>query len=366
MTTDTQARTSRSRLPYLPRFGSARDPQPTTTDAQAKPKPAKDVRIVALRRFAMSITVLNILGLTVLGFEQAYATPVIAVLTGYIVELVLETIEARARQRPARYAGSGSTLVDFLLPAHITGLACSMLLYANSDLFPVMVAVTVAVGSKYVIRVAVNGRTRHVLNPSNFGIAVTLLLFPWVGIAPPYEFTEWAGEPFSWLIPVAILAAGTMLNGKLTRKMPLIAGWVGGFALQAVIRTSIEHTAILSALLVMTGTAFVLFTNYMITDPGTTPTRPWRQVMFGVATAAAYGLLVYLHVVFGLFFALVIVCAVRALCLAARSQWRRVPWRAKASAAPAAGPPVPALAPALLGKTVMFKSADGPGSVGHG
>jgi hypothetical protein len=61
----------------------------------------------------------------------------------------------------------------------------------------------------------------------------------------------------------------------------------------------------------MTGTVFILFTNYMITDPGTTPVRPWHQAAFGAATAAIYGLLVYSHIVFGLFFSLAIVCALR-------------------------------------------------------
>jgi hypothetical protein len=286
-------------------------------------RPPKDPRVSALRRFAVSITVLTILGLTVLGFEQAYATPVVGVLTAFAVELTLETVEARAQRRPVRFAGSPRQFADFLLPAHITGLACAMLLYANSDLWPVIFAVTVGVGSKYVIRVNIKGRPRHVLNPSNTGIVTTLLLFHWVGIAPPYQFTEWVTEPFSWLIPAAILAAGTMLNGQLTKKMPLIAGWVGGFALQAVIRTSVEHTATLSALLVMSGTAFVLFTNYMITDPGTTPARPWRQVAFGASAAATYGILVYLHVVFGLFFALTIVCWLRGLSLAAMSARQR-------------------------------------------
>ncbi|MBV8993302.1 MAG: enediyne biosynthesis protein, partial [Pseudonocardiales bacterium] len=66
---------------------------------------SKDPRISALRRFAVSITVLTILGLTVLGFEEAYATPVVAVLTACLVELTLETVEARAYRRPARYHG---------------------------------------------------------------------------------------------------------------------------------------------------------------------------------------------------------------------------------------------------------------------
>ena len=61
----------------------------------------------------------------------------------------------------------------------------------------------------------------------------------------------------------------------------------------------------------MTGVAFVLFTFYMVPDPGTTPTRPRDQVWFGAAVALTYGLLQALHVVYGLFFALAIVCCVR-------------------------------------------------------
>ena len=157
------------------------------------PEPAapKDPRISALRRFALSITVLTIVGLTVLGFEQAYVTPVVAVLAACLVELTLETIEARAQKRPVRYHGSTKQLADFLLPAYIAGLACAMLLYANSRLWPIVFAVTFAVGSKYVFRVKVKGRARHFLNPSNIGIVATLVLFPWIGIAPPYQFTEW-------------------------------------------------------------------------------------------------------------------------------------------------------------------------------
>jgi NQR2, RnfD, RnfE family len=289
----------------------------------AKPAVPKDPRISALRRFAISITVLTVLGLTVLGFEEAYVTPLVAVAAACVIELILETIEALAQQRPVRYKGSLKQLTDFLLPAYITGLACAMLLYASSELWPIVFAATVAVGSKYVLRVKVNGRSRHFLNPSNIGIVATLLLFHWVGIAPPYQFTEWVSGPFIWLIPLAILTSGTMLNAKLTNKMPLIAGWIGGFALQAVIRTSIEHTAIVSALLVMTGTVFVLFTNYMITDPGTTPVRPWHQAAFGAAAAVVYGLFVYLHVVFGLFFCLAIVCALRGAGIAVLSARRR-------------------------------------------
>ncbi|HZT57801.1 MAG TPA: hypothetical protein VFA21_04160, partial [Pyrinomonadaceae bacterium] len=45
--------------------------------------------------------------------------------------------------------------------------------------------------------------------------------------------------------------------------------------------------------------------------PATTPSRRRGQILFGAGVAAAYGFLVVCHVVFGLFFALTIVCALR-------------------------------------------------------
>jgi hypothetical protein len=61
----------------------------------------------------------------------------------------------------------------------------------------------------------------------------------------------------------------------------------------------------------MTGVAFILYTFYMVTDPATTPSSTQSQVAFGLGVAAIYGLLMVGHVVFGLFFALTIVCAIR-------------------------------------------------------
>ena len=69
------------------------------------------------------------------------------------------------------------------------------------------------------------------------------------------------------------------------------------------------------ALLPMTGVAFVLFTFYMVTDPGTTPSKPKDQMIFGLSVAAAYAFLMLYHVVFGLFFGLTIVCTLRGLNL---------------------------------------------------
>jgi hypothetical protein len=266
---------------------------------------------MALRRFAFSISAFTIAGAFALGFEDSWAQPVVALLCAYTFDLGLETVSAWDESRPARYRGGVRPLFEFLLPAHISGLSVALLLYPGDRLAPIVFATAVITASKYVLRVRVGGRPRHFLNPSNIGIVATLLAFPSVGISPPYHFTENIYGVWDWVLPVAIGAAGTVLNGGLTRKLPLILGWVGGFALQAALRGALFHASLVAALLPMTGVVFVIFTNYMITDPGTTPIRPRNQLAFGAAAALAYGCFVVAHVVFGFFFAVTVVSAVR-------------------------------------------------------
>jgi hypothetical protein len=271
-----------------------------------------DPRVAALRRFALSISALTVAGAFWLGFEDPWAQPVLALAVAYVLELALETLDARLTGRPPRYAGRGvAGFVDFMLPAHIAALSIALLIYPGDRLIAIVFAVTVAIGSKFILRVPVGGRRRHFLNPSNAGISATLLLFPWVGIAPPYAFTENTSGAVDWLVPAAFLVAGTMLNAKLTGKWPLILGWVGGFAAQGLLRAALLGSPVVAPLLPMTGAMFVLYTNYMITDPGTTPVRRDSQVAFGASTAAVYGVLTALHAAFGLFFALTIVSTLR-------------------------------------------------------
>lgn len=281
---------------------------PLATNVQAR-----DPKVVtALRRFAISMTVFNIVGYAYLGFEQPWLWPFIALATGYSVELGLEKLGARVEGRDPRYQGAGfKGLVEFLFPAHITSLAVNMLSYVNDQVLVMMFGVTVAVGTKWVLRAPVRGRLRHFMNPSNFGIAVILVIFPWASIAPPYQFTEYVGGIVDWIIPLAIITAGTMLNAMLTNRMWLILGWVSFFAIQAIVRGWILDTAILGALGTMTGVAFVLFTNYMITDPGTSPSKPFSQFVFGAGVAITYGLYTGMSVTYGLFFATATVCAIR-------------------------------------------------------
>ncbi|MEQ4304174.1 enediyne biosynthesis protein [Plantactinospora sp. B6F1] len=280
---------------------------------KTKNPPRHDPKVIkALRNFAISITVFNILGYTLFGFEQAWTWPFIAILTGYTVEIFLEVIGARSEGRSPRFLGGGVRgMVEFLYPAHITSLALNMLIYVNDRVLPMMFGIAVAIGAKWVLRAPVRGRLRHYMNPSNFGIAVILLLFPWASVAPPYHFTEHVGGPVDWIIPAVIILGGTMINGMLTGRMWLIMGWLGAFALQAVFRGIVLDTSITAALAMMTGVAFVLFTNYMVTDPGTSPSRPASQVAFGAGVAVVYGIVTGAGIAYGIFFATAIVCLIR-------------------------------------------------------
>ena len=166
---------------------------------------APDLRLAALRRFTVAITVLNVCGRLWLGFENSWAQMFVALGTAYLVEFVLEVADARANQRPYKFAGGWVRGVDFLLPAHISGMAVSMLMYAGGLLLPFAFASAVGIASKALFNAPVNNSRRHFLNPSNAGIAVTFLLFPAIAPAVPYQFTEYLSGGVSRALPVLIL-----------------------------------------------------------------------------------------------------------------------------------------------------------------
>jgi len=282
-------------------------------------------RLGGLRRFAVAITILNVIGRAFLGFEQSWAQWCVALVTAYAVEIILDTLVAWSQQRRPGYLGGPRQVIDFLLSAHIAGNAVSMLLYPGEAWLPFVFASTVAIASKAIFRVPTGHGSRHFFNPSNLGITATLVCFPWVSIAAPYMFTEnlygWA----DWLIPVILICTGSFLNLRFTGRIPLILGWLGGFVVQALVRALLFGAPVVPMLVPMTGVAFLLFTFYMVTDPATTPTAPRDQVLFGASVAFTYGLLVVAHVAFGIFFALSIVCAARGLGSYIWARLRREP-----------------------------------------
>jgi hypothetical protein len=296
-----------------------------------------DLRLAALRRFAIAITIVNLLGHTILGVEPSWAQMFTSLFTAYGLELLFEWIQARVDGRSPRYLGSRVEFVNFLLPAHITGLAIGMLLYANDRLLPFAFAAAAAIASKAILTAPVGKGHRHFMNPSNFGLAASFLLLPeTTATAVPYQFTALLSGYGDWLLPLIVICTGSFLNTRFTRRIPLVLGWLGGFALQAVVRHFVTGWPILPALAPMTGMAFLLFTFYMVPDPGTTPSAPGRQVFFGLSVAALYGIFVAgFHWTFAPFLALCLVCLVRGAALHVSHYMES---RARSAAIPVAAP----------------------------
>jgi enediyne biosynthesis protein E5 len=288
----------------------------TNTTLQFYPNKNPVRRLFALWYFTILMILWNVLGHTYLGFEQSWATPFVGVGAAIAVSMILECVDARAKNRPLRFAGSWGNFLNFLPASLIAGFACAMLLYANERLWPIAFAAALSIGSKVLFRAPVGGgRTQHIFNPSNFGIALTLLIFPQVGFAPPYHFSENLTGAWDWLQPGFILVTGIFIHALFTGRLPLAAAWVIGFGLQGEIRALMHGTPLLVPLMPMTSAAFVVFTLYMIPDPATTPLKPWRQFAFGLAVAMVYGIIQMLHLVFGLFFSLLTVCLIRGVSL---------------------------------------------------
>lgn len=289
------------------------------------PRKNPRLRLFALWYFTTLMVVWNLLGHTVLGFEQSWASPPVAIATAVAVSMLLDWVDARARGRALRFTGSPGAFLNFLPACLIPGFACSMLLYSNERLWPLVFAVVLSIGSKLIFRAPVGGgHTQHVFNPSNLGVGATLVLLPDVSFAPPYHFTENVTGVWDLGVPILILLSGLIVHALFTGRLPLVAAWVGGFVLQGVVRALLAGTPAFVPLMPMTSAAFIIFTLYMIPDPATTPLEPRRQALFGFSVALVYGMLQALHVVFGLFYALLAVCALRGLSLHASDLWRRL------------------------------------------
>ena len=291
------------------------------------------LRFFALWYFTVLITVWTIVGHAVLGFEQSYATPLAAVAAACVAQFLLEWVDARASGRRPRYAGDWRNAVNMLPTAIIPGLACAMLLYPSQRLWPVVFASVLSIASKVLFRAPAGrnpaGKTisQHIFNPSNFGITVTLLAIPSVGLAPPYMFTENITGLWNWIIPGVILVAGAIVHARFTGRFPLVIAWVTGFVLQGMIRAAVFGIPFLVPLVPMTSAAFMLFTLFMIPDPATTPIEPKRQMAFGFAVALIYGVLFVNHIVFGMFIALAATSLTRGVALyagAAVRNWRGI------------------------------------------
>jgi enediyne biosynthesis protein E5 len=280
------------------------------------------IRNKALIRFALALSTLNILGYSFLGFEPAIITPFFAISVAITAQLFIEFSQSLVTNtKPEIFNLSYQEKIVYFLPAYISALAISMLLFSNGSLYEIAFATCLAIASKFVFVAPANPSSvkhqspKHFMNPSNLGISVTLILFPWIGISPPYQFTEHISGVWDVFLILLLFVSGSLLNTLLTKRVFLIIIWFGAFAGQALFRSWINDTPWIAGLVPMTGLAFILFSFYMITDPPTTPSSKKGQALFAISNAFIYAIFMELHIVFGMFYALTLTSAGRGVYL---------------------------------------------------
>ncbi|MDF1799692.1 MAG: hypothetical protein P1V81_10985 [Planctomycetota bacterium] len=163
-----------------------------------------------------------------------------------------------------------------LQSAYITGTSLSLLLRPAAGLsWPFLVGGALAIGSKYVLRY----RDRHLWNPSNFTLALLVLIAPAQVALLSHELgNDLFANSIIWLVGLAVVTRARVLHVTLS--------YAGAFALFAMLRSALAGTPGLAELAPLTGPMYQLLCLFMLTDPPTTVSTKRGRMLVAVTIAA--------------------------------------------------------------------------------
>ena len=147
-----------------------------------------------------------------------------------------------------------------LASAYITGISLALLIKPQANmLWPFALGAFLAIASKYVL----THRGRHLWNPSNFAIALLLLVASdSVAILSHQWGNDLGTNLVIWAFGLAVAWRARVLHVTLT--------YVACFVVLAVLRNLIVGGPLLAELAPITGPMYQLFVFFMVTDPRTT------------------------------------------------------------------------------------------------
>ncbi|GAC1337701.1 MAG: hypothetical protein NVSMB29_02450 [Candidatus Dormibacteria bacterium] len=242
----------------------------------------------------MVITSLQVLGQTLLGFKVSVAQILVTVAVCAIVELGVTFHRRGMIIWPASALLTGNS-VAFILRASGTRHGDW---WSLNGVHWFVLAALLSLLSKYLIRLG----GRHIFNPSNIGLVITLLVVGATGVFPQYL---WWG-PID--VPVA-LALGVIFAGAAWLLRPLVmvsmavaflgtfAALVGVFAATGRSFYAIWHSGPISGgeywLLICTSPELLIFVFFMMSDPMTAPRARLGRAIYGAATAVVGAALLF-------------------------------------------------------------------------
>ena len=160
-----------------------------------------------------------------------------------------------------------------LASAYITGISLSLLIKPQANiLWPFALGAFLAIASKYVLTY----RGRHLWNPSNFSIALLLLV---AADSVAVLSHQWGND---LRINLVIWAFGLVIAWR-AKVLHVTLAYVVCFIIFALIRNLIVGGPLLAELAPITGPMYQLFVFFMVTDPRTTvSTRKGRIVVVAI------------------------------------------------------------------------------------
>lgn len=239
----------------------------STAPAPVSGAPAKRLRIDS--RYVAPILISCILLAAQLGFGvlESYPKTLLAILTSIATEIVLSKIVT------GRF--------PHLASAYVSGISIGILV-RSPEFWPYALCALIAITSKYLIR----WKGRHLWNPSNFAIAVMLLI---AGDTVTTLSIQWDNRV--WAMAV-VWALGSTIIWNLKRFhicATYVASFVGFAALRALMSGGTNGFSghFWNEVAPITGPMYQLFIFFMITDPKTTVgSKKWQCiVVFCVALA---------------------------------------------------------------------------------
>jgi hypothetical protein len=244
-------------------------------------------------KLSATILILTVFGQTILRFDVSLTQIAVSVAICAFTDLVMTYRREGEFVWPASGIQTGLS-VGYIFRAN--GTPHGAIWSANGLEFFVIVSVA-SIGSKYVIRYR-----RHIFNPSNFGIALGLLVF-----SPTQVFSEhlwWGPLGVRLGVTFTVIVAGGYWVLRQVKMLTMAAVFLVVFAAVTAVLAVLGHsyTAAWHAGAV-TGAFYwetlavspevMIFALFMISDPQTVPKAQLARIVYGALIALLAGALIY-------------------------------------------------------------------------
>jgi enediyne biosynthesis protein E5 len=215
------------------------------------------------------------------GILEGYSRTATAILVAIGAELIMGRLTYGKWPHPAS--------------AYITGISVGILV-RSPFLWAYVLCSLVSIASKYVFRI----NSRHIWNPSNFGVSALLFLAP---ASASVLSIQWGNVIWPMVV---IWILGFVIVTKAGRAH-ISATYVASFLVLSAVISGITGNTWLATVAPVTGPMYQLFIFFMITDPKTTVQSKAGQCVVVFLVAVVEMILRLNQVIYAPFYALFMV-----------------------------------------------------------